>query len=63
MCHTLKGISATLGMEELCTLVQYAECLEHPLPQDSTLLQEIAKKIETYTQMIHALYPSLHVKS
>lgn len=62
MCHTLKGISATLGMEELCTLAQYAECLEHPLPTDSTLLEEIEQKIAHYTQMICTLYPSLHVK-
>ncbi|AFL69039.1 ATP-binding protein [Sulfurospirillum barnesii] len=61
MCHTLKGMSATLGMEDLCTLAQYAECLEHPLTHNSELLQEMASTIERYILMIRALHTALHV--
>lgn len=55
LCHTLKGISGTLGMEELCALASQAERAQHPIDNDAPLLEAIDIKIRSLSAIIQAL--------
>lgn len=55
LCHTLKGIAGTLGMEELATLAQQAELSLHPIANGSPLLEVIDIKIRSLSTIIQAL--------
>ena len=59
LCHTLKGIAGTLGMEELYTLAQQAESANHPMPKESPLLEAIDLKIRSLSSIIQTLSPQL----
>lgn len=55
LCHTLKGISGTLGMEELSALAAQAELSHHPIAKDAPLLEAIDIKIRSLSAIIQAL--------
>jgi len=55
LCHTLKGIAGTLGMEELSTLAEQAELSLHPIDNDAPLLEAIDMKIRSLSAIIQAL--------
>lgn len=55
LCHTLKGIAGTLGMEELSTLAAQAELSHHPIENDAPLLEAIDIKIRSLSVIIQAL--------
>lgn len=55
LCHTLKGISGTLGMEELSALAAQAELSPHPIKNDAPLLESIDIKIRSLSAIIQAL--------
>jgi len=55
LCHTLKGIVATLGIDELVTLAQCAELSEHPIDPKSQLLKDIDTKIRSLSAIIQTL--------
>lgn len=55
LCHTLKGIVATLGIDDLATLAQQAELSEHPISEDSSLLKVIDTKIRSLSAIIQTL--------
>ncbi len=55
LCHTLKGIAGTLGMEELSSLAGQAELLVHPIANDAPLLEAIDIKIRSLSAIIQAL--------
>ena len=55
LCHTLKGISGTLGMEELSALAAQAELSKHPIAKDAPLLEAIDIKIRSLSAIIQAL--------
>ncbi|MFW9620151.1 MAG: response regulator [Sulfurospirillum sp.] len=55
LCHTLKGISGTLGMEELSTLANQAELSHHPIDNDAPLLEAIDIKIRSLSAIIQTL--------
>lgn len=55
LCHTLKGIAGTLGMEELSALAEQAELSLHPIDNDALLLEAIDIKIRSLSAIIQAL--------
>lgn len=55
LCHTLKGIAGTLGMEELSTLAVQAELSLHPIDKEAPLLEAIDMKIRSLSAIIQAL--------
>ncbi|WP_052433634.1 response regulator [Sulfurospirillum arsenophilum] len=55
LCHTLKGIAGTLGMEELSALAEQAERSLHPIDNDAPLLEAIDIKIRSLSAIIQAL--------
>jgi polar amino acid transport system substrate-binding protein len=55
LCHTLKGIAGTLGMEELSSLAGEAERFVHPIKNDEPLLNSIDMKIRSLSAIIQAL--------
>ena len=45
LCHTLKGLAGTLGMDELALLAHQAELSHHPITQNDPLLVSIEHEI------------------
>ncbi len=56
LCHTLKGIAGTLGMDALFALAQQAELSHHPMSQDDPLLRSIEQEIFSLTNRIQPLF-------
>jgi len=55
LCHTLKGIAATLGMDDLSHLAQHAELSHHPIAKNDPLLATIETEIFSLINHIQAL--------
>lgn len=55
LCHTLKSIASTLGMDHLTQLVQDAESMKHPISIDNPLLESIQYEINRLSMAIDLL--------
>lgn len=55
VCHTLKGMAGTLGMNTLSALAQQAELSTHPLAPNDPLLHSIEQEIRALCQKIQPL--------
>ena len=55
LCHTLKGLAGTLGMDDLALLAHHAELSHHPISQDNSLLASIEHEILSLVNHIQQL--------
>jgi len=55
LCHTLKGLAGTLGMDDLALLAHHAELSYHPIGQNDPLLVSIEHEILSLIDHIQQL--------